>query len=1040
MVENVKRRRARSYWLLTVAVGVVIMAVVIWVAFYMDKGYDSDAVAYVDGRIETGNNAVDMAVAKMEGSDPADVISDGLGKDQTRVAIVFKGITDEADTNADILELLKENNIKASFALSAAEGLDDTEFVDAMLENGSELISNGTDGESSLHDMSAHDMVEVMLKSREKLSTSADTAVPLLYCSSTKITSDVLRAAAVSGYDAVIDPEAQNVLDRSSFADESDAVKFAGTLSGDEIVVIDLRGFNEETADESAVTVEKPAVDKQPDADDPVKEEAAEPTPILTQVGWLIRSICDRGITTEYVSAFERTDGSQLLREKVDEADPALSVVWRYALTDQNVIGIGMRGMPEGKALESLLSALKKNDTEMTFFLTADELRKRKDDIERVIKAGCTVGMTGNNIQSSSRADVYEMMQDGAAVLRSYTDGASLYLVDDENNAENIDAARAAAQLLGVRIVEPETQKKPFAGALYMISGKRTETIADLKKRARREGLSVTDIQSVVNDAGNISLLSAKDISAMRRKNDHALADAQNMVYTTERSVAMMFFNAENDTVVRDAVGHLALNNAKGTFFVTFDELSKHPSSIEYILKNGDELGICYRADGDHPQTFDSVMNYINAWRRYAEWRYGIDAKAVYMPSDEPADETREAVKVSGCQLVRSAFSVVKNEDKDITVDNVSQAMDRIENMRVMRGSMVSFNMSFYENDIGAAPGNTVLGAVIDAFVKEHIDSLAYRNRDGVIEDASRFNVTTVSSVLDSPEKYTFCEDKQDDITIDKNVLTDMKTDEERFDRIAAGYYGNVTVDVADKLPGFTPSEISKLDKSGTFTDDKVIFLTFDDWGTEKSINELLYVLQKHDVKGTFFVKTQYIDANPNLLRTIAVQGHQIASHTDGHIPLADTDPKNENKMYSLTEEEAAALRKDLVLAYDKLYKYTGNVVVNGKKALTPMFRPPTLAVSKTGMSQVFDVGYQYSISGAYSTGDYQASSYDDMISRLKRRKIGQNKYIKVHNGTVIVMHMQENAKYTAQALDAMIPVWEQEGYRFARIDEYLGK
>ena len=292
--------------------------------------------------------------------------------------------------------------------------------------------------------------------------------------------------------------------------------------------------------------------------------------------------------------------------------------------------------------------------------------------------------------------------------------------------------------------------------------------------------------------------------------------------------------------------------------------------------------------------------------------------------------------------------------------------------------------------------------------------------------------------MLASPDKYTFCEGKQNVIALDKNVLTNMKTDAERFAAIAKGYYGNVTVDVADKLPGFTQEEIAKLDKAGTFTKDKVLFLTFDDWGTEQSINELLYVLDKHNVKGTFFVKTQYVDANPNSLRAIAAAGHQIASHTDGHIPLADSDPANENKMYSLTESEAAALRKDLVTSYDKLYRYVGNVEVDGRKALTAMFRPPTLAVSKIGISQVFDVGFRYSISGAYSTGDYEASSYEDMLDRLTRRSIGENKYVTIENGTVIVMHMQENAKYTAQALDTMIPIWQQQGYKFARIDDYL--
>lgn len=47
---------------------------------------------------------------------------------------------------------------------------------------------------------------------------------------------------------------------------------------------------------------------------------------------------------------------------------------------------------------------------------------------------------------------------------------------------------------------------------------------------------------------------------------------------------------------------------------------------------------------------------------------------------------------------------------------------------------------------------------------------------------------------------------------------------------------------------------------------------------------------------------------------------------------------------------------------------------------------------------------------------------------------------MRVHDGTVLVMHMQENAKYTAQVLDAMIPIWKEQGYTFARIDDYLGR
>ena len=136
--------------------------------------------------------------------------------------------------------------------------------------------------------------------------------------------------------------------------------------------------------------------------------------------------------------------------------------------------------------------------------------------------------------------------------------------------------------------------------------------------------------------------------------------------------------------------------------------------------------------------------------------------------------------------------------------------------------------------------------------------------------------------------------------------------------------------------------------------------------------------------------------------------------------------------------EELAEFRQDIVTSYDKLYKYTGDVNVDGRPALTRFFRPPTLAVSKAGISTVFDVGFTYCISGDMSTDDYKAKDYDDMLKQLAKGISDGGDFIKVRDGSVIVMHMLENARYTAQALDTMIPIWQSQGYSFARLDDYL--
>ena len=139
--------------------------------------------------------------------------------------------------------------------------------------------------------------------------------------------------------------------------------------------------------------------------------------------------------------------------------------------------------------------------------------------------------------------------------------------------------------------------------------------------------------------------------------------------------------------------------------------------------------------------------------------------------------------------------------------------------------------------------------------------------------------------------------------------------------------------------------------------------------------------MKKHHVKATFFVLTENVDKNPNLLRAIAADGHEIASHSNSHVPFATS---KKSAYHNLTAKETAAMREDLAKSYQKLNKYVGNVQVAGKKALSLDFRPPTLEVSKKGLEAVFDVGFQYAVSGDVSTNDYEPVSYTHLTLPTK--------------------------------------------------------
>ena len=1036
-MENVKKQTEKSWIFLGLAAGVLVMSAGIWGLFFMNKSYSPNAKAYVDGRIETGDSEIGKAYEKFFLSEPAELIQDQKENPEKTIRILFRGLNEDVNVNEVVLKRLEETGIKASFALSAAETLENKDYVARMLKAGQELVSNGTDGSGNLQSREVREMIEDMLTSREAISTGADVAVPLLYCDS-EVTAELLNAAAVSGYEALVDPNEDRVITDDTFSSREEIEKEIDSLQGQTILVFDLRG-KWQPAQEEAVYAQAPVIDKQEDLKETPEETEKETISAQEEFQWLTEVLEEKEIPTGPVGEMERTPGIQELRQQADAPDAERAAVYHYCLTKEAKIGVGIISLPEKSLLRSLLAELEKNAASATFFVSPKELETRGEEIREIAEAGYSIGLTDGGEKVETAGAAFDSMQSGLHALYQYTeDPARLYCVQSE---ENLDSVRIAAKLLNVKVVQTEAENSMQAGAFYILDLKNRKAVEELKQKAEGAGLALSDIQTLIQNSGTIQVLAPEKVNEMRRNNQQKQVEAQNMVYTTERAFSFSFYDLGHENAVLDTLDAMKARNGNATFFVTLNELMSKPSLIEAILADGHEVDIAYKATKKYPQTFDAVTQYLNAWETYAKWRYGIDSEIVFMPNGKAENETKEALHTAGCSLIESTFRIVKIEDKEIVLDNIPEVIGKLERIRLTRGAFVSFNMGYYENDRYTQRGSSIFGVMLDGFMNAHVDTLAYRSHDtGEIEDASRFEIHTVSRMLDSPEKYTLSNQKQTDITLDKNVLTNMATDEERERFIEERYYGNMIVNSKDRLPGFTAEEIKRLDKNGTFTTEPVIFLTFDYWGTEQSINELLYILDKHQVKATFFIYTGYVDGNPNLLRTIAAHGHQIASHSDGHLVLADSRGGDENINDSLTEEEAEKLRKDLVVSYNKLYRYTGDVVVDGKKALTKMFRPPTLAVSKIGLSQVFDVGFEYSISGGYATSDYKIGSYEAMIEDLTKTSIGYQKYETVHNGTIIVMHMQENAKYTAQALDAMIPIWKEQGYTFARIDDYLGR
>ena len=507
----------------------------------------------------------------------------------------------------------------------------------------------------------------------------------------------------------------------------------------------------------------------------------------------------------------------------------------------------------------------------------------------------------------------------------------------------------------------------------------------------------------------NRALAATADYNQLRRMNNHKLAENPKMIYTTEQSVCFAFAGLTKPEVVYKTLDYLAKNNIKGTFFVMENEMRANPQMVQDIINSGNEVAIGLRSLKD--SNFFTVCKQIDYMQNQLA-SMGVQTNLVMQPWGQITDETREAVSAMNCQMVSYTLNIVTSKHQDYTsaLDVVNEQFGKYV-YSVGRGWIIYFRLDFY-ND------NDLVVNVMDLVKRHKVDNIAYNSfyDDPKINsnNDSAYTIKSIGDVLKNKQAlYDFDENKRyDDVDLENSLqLQGLDFNEYIHQR----YIGNEAVEDSNVF-GFNVEEKQFQDISGKIhTDKPVVFFTFDDWGTDAAINHLLYVLRKHNVKATFFVLTHNIMQNPNLLRAIALDGHDIASHSEFHNPMDDSSFETAYEGYLL----------DYGISYNKLKYLAGDIILpDGTAAFKPYFRAPTLTISKAGFKALYDTGYEYIVSGSYSTHDYDQPSLESMINDIKKGIYDRNG--KVKNGAVLVMHMSDLSVYTPTALDLLLTINEQ--------------
>lgn len=184
-----------------------------------------------------------------------------------------------------------------------------------------------------------------------------------------------------------------------------------------------------------------------------------------------------------------------------------------------------------------------------------------------------------------------------------------------------------------------------------------------------------------------------------------------------------------------------------------------------------------------------------------------------------------------------------------------------------------------------------------------------------------------------------------------------------------------------------------KIDKSK-----KMIALTFDD-GPNYNTSKVIDVLNKYDIKATFFVLGSRTINNKDILKKMADSGMEIGNHTYNHLLLTKYD---ENKIRSEIED-------------------TSEVIYSATKKRPKLLRPSYGSVN----NKIKKVANMPIIIWDIDTLDWKYHNSKRITSRVVN---------KVRDGDIILMHDIYSA--SLNALSNIIPILQDNGYEFVTIDE----
>lgn len=187
-------------------------------------------------------------------------------------------------------------------------------------------------------------------------------------------------------------------------------------------------------------------------------------------------------------------------------------------------------------------------------------------------------------------------------------------------------------------------------------------------------------------------------------------------------------------------------------------------------------------------------------------------------------------------------------------------------------------------------------------------------------------------------------------------------------------------------------------------TNEKKIAISFDAaWGNEET-QTLIDILNRYNVKTTFFVVGAWVDKYPDSVRALTAAGHEVCNHSNTHPHM----PKL----------SAAEMEAQITSCSEKIKAVTGKA--------PELFRPPYGDYSDDVIRTVSRLG-MYPVQWSVDSLDWRDPTPQQISSRVLSR---------VKPGSIVLFH--NGAKNTPAALPTVLQTLQSQGYQIVPVSQLI--